>query len=167
MTPRADGLENGDQTPLLTDDHMERIVEAKLQGASDKAVAEQLDVSRAVVQRFTQRPEFKAAINTAHADLLTNASRRLASAASVATGTLLRAMTTDDVPWSVKVRAAQTVFRSLGVERMAAAVDNHGDAQVESARATLAAKLDQMTPAVIDVTPLRAVVDEPDEAKKA
>lgn len=165
--PRADGRDNGDNTPILGPEHLEAVVERRMMGLSHQAIADQMGLSRASVQRFCNQPEFKAALNAAHRDVLETANRRLASASAPALNVLLRAMNFDDasVPWTVRMRASEVLFRMLGIERMAESFDTASAATVEAARTTLAGKLADMAPKVQEANRLRIVEATADDGE--
>jgi predicted XRE-type DNA-binding protein len=152
-TTRADGRPEGDNTPML-DEHLEQVIQWKLAGLSDRQIADQLGIHNSTVSRFVKKPLFQKALHDAHRELMQAAVRRVESATGPALNTLLRAMHPDtpDVPWNVRVQAANSIFRLLGVDRMAQAMEGIGESIGESVRATMLEKVEAMEARVIETT---------------
>lgn len=157
---------------MLGEEHYEQVMEWKMAGRSDRAISEDLGVSRATVQRFVSRSDIAGAIAERVNEMGQMSQRRLQASVNGAINALNRAINpaTPDIPEPVRVRAAEVILRASGTERLAQSIDNQATAQMSAARATLALRLDQMNQRVIDATatpapPELSVVD--DEAEQA
>lgn len=120
------------------DQHLDEIVELKLVGASDAAVANRLGVDRSTVTRFCQKPMVRKAIDQAQHDLVTSAVRKASTAAGQAISVLIEAIDpkTKDVPWPIRIRAASEITKMVGIERMASAMEVTGQTVADALTAS-------------------------------
>ncbi len=119
------------QGARMLDPHLAEIIDLKLVGASDQAVANRYEVARSTVTKFVAQPMVRKAIDQAQHDLVLGAVRQASTGARQAITTLLNAIdpATDNgnVPWNTRVRAASEITRMVGVERIAGAMETSAD----------------------------------------
>lgn len=150
------------------DEHLEEIIQLKLVGASDNAVATRFNVARSTVTQFLQKPMVRKQIEQAQHDLVMGAVRQASTGARQAINVLLQAIdpATDNgkVPWSIRVRAATEITRMVGIERMAGAMETSADTIADAVAIVDAtrSKAALMEQRIIDaesteIPPLRAV----------
>jgi hypothetical protein len=82
-----------------------RIILALLEQPTLERAAAALDMSKATLWRWTQKPEFATAFREARRDAFSQSLARLQHAANVAVNTLLRVMTDREAPAASRVRA--------------------------------------------------------------
>jgi DNA-binding CsgD family transcriptional regulator len=111
------------------DDHLDDIVQWKLTGATDQAIANQLGVHRSTVTRFCNRAMVRKQIDQAQHELIVGAVRRASASAGAAIGVLMHAVDmSNDVPMALRIKAASEIVKLVGVERLAQSMDMNTEA---------------------------------------
>lgn len=150
--PRRDGIPDDKKGSSLLDDRLDEVVRLKLVGATDHAIATQMEVARSTVTKFCAKPMVRKQIDMAQHDLVMSSVRQAVTGARAAINVFLRAVDPQsDTPQALQIQAAREIVRIVGVERMAASIDNAADAMRDgSARDALLEKARLHEQRVID-----------------
>jgi len=113
----------------ILDAKLDEVIQLKLVGASDQAIASRLDVARSTVTKFVGKAMVRKQIEQAQHELIVGAVRQAATGARSAINVFMYGIDmTNDVPYALRLRAASEITRLVGIERMAAAIDGHAEA---------------------------------------
>lgn len=113
-------------------------------GLSNAAIAERLRVPWATVETWAKRAEHRRFVDQARQAAAARIYGSLLALAPQAIATLGLVLNSATASEDVKVRAATTIFRNIGIEHLASALDANANAIADSAKARLGGKVELM-----------------------
>lgn len=151
--PTSTASRPGKREQSTLDEHLDKIVEWKMAGMSDRAIADNLGYSNSAVSRYTQRPLVKKAIDQAHGEVMKRAVRQLATASGFAVQTLIHytnPANRDTTPPNLQIQASKIMLETIGVGRLADAADMVGEAFNEQAASSAREKARAIEARIVD-----------------
>lgn len=144
--PRRPDVPDDTKGSSILDARLDEIVQLKLVGATDHAIATQMGVARSTVTKFCAKPMVRKQIDQSQHELVMASVRQAITGARAAINVFLRTVDPkSDAPLALQIQAAREITRIVGIERMAASIDTaaemmHSDSVRESivAKAKLA-----------------------------
>lgn len=120
-------------------EHADQIIALTIQGLSAQAIADRLPIetNRFAVTRWRNRAEHAAAIEVARSEYASEIGRMLMAAQKPVTAFLVQTVTDESMPVNARLRAADTLYRGFGVQRLAEGMHDMATAVEFSATETL------------------------------